>query len=66
MLTLDSKEIGRQEVLNETIYSEKKYLAGLKILQEVAVRGIEELGAIEADRVGAFIQTAFNNYVESL
>lgn len=33
--TLDSKEIGRQEVLNETIYSEEKYLSDLTILHEV-------------------------------
>ncbi|KAL0135608.1 CNH domain-containing protein [Mucor lusitanicus] len=66
LLTLDKKEIGRQEVLNETIYSEEKYLADLRILQEVIVRGIEQSGAIEADRVGAFINTVFNNYQELL
>lgn len=33
--TLDSKEIGRQEVLNETMYSEEKYLSDLTILHEV-------------------------------
>lgn len=33
--TLDPKEIGRQEVLNETIYSEEKYLSDLTILHEV-------------------------------
>ncbi|KAI8098132.1 CNH domain-containing protein [Gilbertella persicaria] len=63
---LDKKEIGRQEVLNETIYSEEKYLADLTILHEVVVKGIEQSGVIEADRVGAFIQTVFNNYQELL
>ncbi|CEP19085.1 hypothetical protein [Parasitella parasitica] len=66
LLTLDSKEIGRQEVLNETIYSEEKYLADLKILQEVVVRGIEESGAIEPDRRNKFINSVFNNYQELL
>lgn len=36
--SLDSKEIGRQEVINETIYSEEKYLADLTILHEVIDR----------------------------
>ncbi|KAI7901525.1 CNH domain-containing protein [Cokeromyces recurvatus] len=62
--TLDPKEIGRQEALNETIYSEEKYLADLKILHEVIVKGIEESGVIEPDRVNSFISTVFNNYQE--
>lgn len=32
---MDKKEIGRQEVLNETMYSEEKYLSDLRILHEV-------------------------------
>ncbi|KAI9351655.1 CNH domain-containing protein [Pilaira anomala] len=62
--TLDSKEIGRQEVLNETIYSEEKYLSDLTILHEVVVQGLERSGAIDSDRLPNFIQTVFNNYQE--
>jgi hypothetical protein len=36
LTTLDPKEIGRQEVLNETMYSEEKYLSDLTILHEVS------------------------------
>lgn len=32
---MDHKEVGRQEVLNETMYSEEKYLSDLRILHEV-------------------------------
>ncbi|KAI8341006.1 CNH domain-containing protein [Choanephora cucurbitarum] len=64
--TLDKKEIGRQEVLNETIYSEEKYLADLTILHEVIVKGIETSGVIDSDHVGRFIHTVFNNYQELL
>jgi hypothetical protein len=36
-MSLDKKEIGRQEVLNEIIYSEEKFLADLTILHEVCL-----------------------------
>ncbi|KAI9475977.1 MAG: CNH domain-containing protein [Benjaminiella poitrasii] len=62
--SLDPKEIGRQEALNETIYSEEKYLADLKILHEVIVKGIEISNVIESDRLNSFISTVFNNYQE--
>lgn len=62
--TLSSKEIARQEVLNETIYSEEKYLEDLKILHEVIVKGIEKSGLIESDRLHNFITTVFSNYLE--
>lgn len=61
---MDKKEIGRQEVLNETMYSEEKYLSDLRILHEVVVQGLERSGAIENDRLYHFIQTVFNNYQE--
>lgn len=66
LATLDHKEIGRQEVLNETMYSEEKYLSDLTILHEVIVQGLEKSGAIENDRLANFIQTVFNNYQELL
>jgi hypothetical protein len=62
--SLEPKEIARQEVLNETIYSEEKYLEDLKILDEVIVKGIQKSGLIESDRVHNFITTIFSNYLE--
>jgi membrane-bound ClpP family serine protease len=36
LLSLDKKEIARQEVLNEIIYSEEKFLSDLTILREAS------------------------------
>ncbi|CEI88286.1 hypothetical protein RMCBS344292_02677 [Rhizopus microsporus] len=66
LMSLDKKEIGRQEVLNEIIYSEEKFLADLTILHEVIVKGLEQSGAVEPSRLKDFIQIVFNNYEELL
>ncbi|CAO3703395.1 unnamed protein product [Rhizopus stolonifer] len=62
LLSLDKKEIARQEVLNEIIYSEEKFLSDLTILREVIVQGLESSNAIEKDRLKEFIPIVFNNF----
>jgi hypothetical protein len=60
----DKKEIARQEIINEIIYSEEKFLSDLTVLKEVIVDGLNGSNAIEKTRRQEFLQIVFNNYEE--
>ncbi|ORX96189.1 hypothetical protein K493DRAFT_259840 [Basidiobolus meristosporus CBS 931.73] len=62
--TMTEKDIKRQEIIFETIYTEEEYLADLRLIEKVFVTPLKEKEIIEKERVDAFLHDLFANLKE--
>ncbi|ORY00784.1 hypothetical protein K493DRAFT_298708 [Basidiobolus meristosporus CBS 931.73] len=61
---MSEKDIKRQEIIFETIYTEEEYLADLRLIEKVFVIPLKEKEIIEKERVDSFLQDLFANIKE--
>ncbi|KAK9710593.1 RHO1 GDP-GTP exchange protein 2 [Basidiobolus ranarum] len=61
---MSEKDIKRQEIIFETIYTEEEYLADLKLIEKVFIIPLKEQEIIEESRVDTFVQDIFSNVKE--